>query len=146
MTLRRSNARLYPRAQVLLYTCIALLWLSGAVWLALAWTHEEPQPLQVPLMKWHGALAMLFLLILGALLPLHVVPGWKQARQRPSGGLLLALFAVLTASGWGLYYLGDDTWRRHSSQVHGILGLALPLFLAVHVYLGISRRSRGGRP
>ena len=45
-------------------------------------------------------------------------------------GLLLAL----ALSGWGLYYLGDEAWRRAALQAHTWIGLATPLAVGWHLW------------
>ncbi len=84
---------------------------------------------------------MCALLVLGALVPLHVLPAWRSRRNRPSGLLICRVMAVLIVSAYGLYYSGDECWRAVLSAVHSWLGLAAPLLLAGHLWLG--RRSRG---
>jgi Prokaryotic cytochrome b561 len=111
-----------------LYTATALLWLTGVLWL---W-----QPL-VPLwMKIHGAAAMGFLMVFGALLLRHVPLGWQQERQRPSGVWLIVLSAALIVTGWGLYYAVDRQVRDWTGKIHWIIGLAFPAIIALHIVLG----------
>jgi hypothetical protein len=125
-----------PWSRRLVYAVLLALWISGSAWLWLqflappgAFDGHQAQPLW---MKLHGLAAMVFLVLLGALLPTHVRPGWAKKKQRLSGTLLLGLLGVLIASGWGLYYLSEDQGRRAVSLLHWILGLSLPVFSIYH--------------
>jgi len=92
-------------------------------------------------LKVHGAAAFAILLALGAMAAYHVRRGWALNRNRASGSIVLACFAILILTGYALYYLvGDDT-RGGVSLAHWALGLALAPMLVVHIILG--RRSRG---
>jgi hypothetical protein len=92
-------------------------------------------------LKVHGAAAFAILLALGAMAAHHVRRGWALDRNRASGTIVLACFAMLILTGYALYYLvGDDT-RARISLAHWALGLALAPMLVVHVSLG--RRGRG---
>ena len=112
-----------------LYAAVLALWLTGVLWLLKAsW-----QPL---VMRIHGAAAMAFLLAFGALLVRHVPLGWQRERQRPSGGFLITLSAVLVVTGWGLYYEVDRGLRDWTGKIHWVIGLLFPLFIILHIILG----------
>lgn len=53
-----------------------------------------------------------------------------------SGVATISALALLAVSGWGLYYLGDETWREAARRVHEILGWLLPAGLLLHVFCG----------
>jgi hypothetical protein len=82
-----------------------------------------------------------FLVLFGTLLPTHVQPGWRQKRQRPSGLSLITASAILALSGWGLYYVGQETLRNATSILHSVIGVVAPLLIEVHVRA--DRRKRG---
>jgi hypothetical protein len=46
---------------------------------------------------------------------------------------MLAISALLTLTGYLLYYAGAETARDIASYVHLTLGLALPIVLALHL-------------
>jgi hypothetical protein len=96
------------------------------------------------LLEVHGAAAMGFLLVLGALLTDHLPRGWRQERERPSGLSLVTLCAILIISGWGLYYFGQEELRAATSWVHSVLGLLLPCAVGVHVWRARRHRARLG--
>ena len=138
--MKRSEALLPPMQKRLLYGATALLWLSGALWLYYKYFGQvqgdyglQASPAQPILLEIHGAAAMAFLMLFGSLLIQHVPVGWKQNRQRPSGVSVITLCGVLILTGWGLYYLGSDHFRRWTSWTHSILGLALPILIWIHV-------------
>ena len=92
-------------------------------------------------LKVHGAAAFAILLALGAMAAHHVRRGWALDRNRASGSIVVACFAILILTGYALYYLvGDDT-RGIVSLAHWALGLALAPIIVVHIIRG--RRSRG---
>jgi MFS family permease len=126
-----------------LYAVSALLWLSGAWWLYLSLLGRQAEDPTAPLLlEVHGAAAMGFLLVLGALLTDHLPRGWRQERERASGLSLVTLCAILIISGWGLYYFGQEQLRAATSWVHSVLGLLLPCAVGVHVWRGRRHRAR----
>jgi hypothetical protein len=97
---------------------------------------DAPHPLEVWLLRLHGAAAMLVLVVLGSLLPVHVRRGWHQRRNLLAGSLLAAIALLLIGSGYALYYFGGEELRPWISAFHWIIGLgALPL-LVWHIVRG----------
>ncbi|WP_407122599.1 hypothetical protein [Bradyrhizobium sp. STM 3561] len=84
----------------------------------------------------HGGVAMLALLLLGALIPVHVLRAWRTRKNRVSGLVMAAFNAVLIVTAFGLYYLGSDAVRPWTSWIHLGAGFSLSLMLPVHVWLG----------
>ena len=133
--------RLDPRFRAALYATFAALTLTGAVWMVADWRKDplEPDRWQdiAPFMLMvHGGAAMAALMLLGALVPLHVRRAWRSGRNRLTGPIMIAVNAVLIATAFGLYYAGSDTLRPWLSDLHIVVGIALPLALLVHVWLG----------
>ena len=116
----------------LLYGTLGLLWLTGMAWLL----GEEGAPARSLCMKIHGAAAMAFLIVFGALLFQHVPDGWEEKRQRTAGSGLVALCSFLILTGWGLYYFGGEPLRRATSLAHSLVGGLFPAILLVHILLG----------
>jgi hypothetical protein len=87
-------------------------------------------------MKIHGAAAMAILVLLGMLITGHVRFAWRAHRNRVNGSLFLGAFGVLTVTGYGLYYAGGERLRAWMSWIHLGVGLALPLLLILHIWLG----------
>ena len=136
---RRHQAWLYGTALALLVT--GLFWLCFHHYVKVEGEFgETAHPLETWWLKLHGAAAMVFLLVLGSLVRGHLRTGWRMRLNRPSGATVTAANAWLVVSGWGLYYIGAESWRPAISSSHWIVGLVLPVVLAVHVQLG--RRSR----
>jgi hypothetical protein len=92
-------------------------------------------------MKIHGGSAMAILVLIGMLLSGHVRFAWRASRNRANGSVFLSAFAVLTITGYGLYYAGSERLRAWTSWIHLAVGLALPVLLLIHIFLG--RRTRG---
>jgi hypothetical protein len=141
--------RLEPRFRAGLYAAVALLTVTGAVWLLADWRKDplapdvwqDVAPLMLTL---HGGAAMAALMLLGALVPTHVRRAWRSGRNRLTGPAMIAVNAVLIATAFGLYYAGSDTLRPFVSDLHIVVGIVLPLALLVHVWLGRKTRQRPG--
>jgi hypothetical protein len=137
--------RLEPPFRRALYAVFAALVATGIGWLVADW-HKDPvgpefwQLVASDLLMVHGGTAMAALLLLGALFPLHIRRAWRTGRNRLTGPTMIGVNAALIATAFGLYYAGSDTLRPWISDLHIAVGLALPAFLTLHVWLG--RRSR----
>ena len=133
--------RLDPSFRYALYAAFAALTLTGAVWLVADW-HKDPagpefwQSLAADMLMLHGGAAMATLLLLGALVPLHVRRAWRSGRNRLTGPLMLGINALLIVTAFGLYYAGSELLRPWVSDIHTIVGFALPALLLLHVWLG----------
>jgi len=141
----RFALRLDPRFRFALYGVFALLVLTGAVWLVAdqlkdAAESELWQRVSASMLMIHGGVAMIALLLIGALFPLHVRLGWRSGRNRITGPAMMAFNAVLILTAFGLYYSGSDAVRPWMSNLHIVVGFALPALFLFHVLLG--RRSR----
>jgi len=144
--------RLSPRLRRFTYAVLAVVFASGVAWWVLArWGEVEtefgpgPHPLLPWLLRLHGAAAMLTLFLVGYLAPIHALRAWRVRLNRNSGVGLVAALAVLTLTGWLLYYSGSERLRELASSSHLWLGLALPAFVFVHVWRGRVARRRQGR-
>jgi hypothetical protein len=130
------------------YSSTALLFLTGALWLLFHYfvhVHGEfgarPHPLESWWLRLHGAAAMLVLIVLGSLLPIHVRRGWHHRKNIIAGCTLVTVASVLVLSGYALYYFGGEEARPWISALHWVLGLAAPLVLVWHIRLGREARS-----
>ncbi|HEY7001425.1 MAG TPA: hypothetical protein VH330_06760 [Candidatus Udaeobacter sp.] len=127
-----------------LYAVLALLFLSGAGWAYWNYLAGSPGDFETSAKTWamkiHGAAAMAVLVLIGMLLSGHVKFAWRAHRNRTNGLILLGSFAVLTITGYGLYYAGGERLRAWTSWIHLAVGLLLPLLLLIHIFLG--RRTR----
>ena len=137
--------RLNPPFRYALYAALAVLTVTGGVWLVADW-HKDPtgpefwQLLAADMLMLHGGAAMATLLLLGALVPLHVRRAWRSGRNRLTGPTMVGVNAALIVTAFGLYYAGSDTLRPLISDLHLAVGFFLPPLIALHVWLG--RRSR----
>lgn len=139
-----SALRLDNRFRWGLYGVFAVLFVTGAVWLIADGLKESPsgdfwQGISASLLMIHGGAAMITLVLLGALIPIHVMRAWRSRRNRFAGAAMVIANVVFIASAFGLYYAGSDTWRLWISDVHIAVGLAFPALMVVHVLTG--RRS-----
>lgn len=135
---------LLPRWQRwLVWGSMGLLTLSGLAWLGLQWAgspggDELPSGTsgQLWCIRVHAAAALLALLALGSLLPLHIRTAWRARRNRASGVLNLVTLALLVITGYALWYASEGAFRQGSAWLHWSLGCAVPLALLVHVLSG----------
>ena len=119
----------------------ALLFLTGAGWLVADWqkdisTEEIWQQIITYLLMVHGGAAMITLLLLGALIPVHLRRGWRARRNRVSGSAMVTFNAVLIVTAFGLYYLGSETVRPWMSWIHIAAGFSLSLLFPLHIFWG----------
>lgn len=126
-----------------LYVAGGALLVSGVLWLSVHYLLNgsadaagpsyslEPFALRI-----HGAAAMAMLVIIGTLIPTHLADGWSSGENMPTGLGVLTVTTLLTVTGWGLYYAGDEALRSTLSIAHWVLGIAALPLLLVH-------RSRG---
>jgi hypothetical protein len=138
--------RLNPHFLWAIYLAFGVLFGSGTAWLVADQLKESTsaelwQAAGANLLMLHGGAAMVTLLLLGALFPLHMHRSWRAHKNRITGVVMATLNTMLIVSAFGLYYLGSETIRPWISDGHIAAGLALPAFLIVHIFVG--RRSRG---
>ena len=114
--------------RVLLYGALLVLLGTG-----IAWEGLSPGPWAAFLMKVHGAVAMLTLVLLGTFAMHHIPAGWASPRNRWTGVLLLGGLDWLVASGYLLYYAGGESLRLFASQSHLWVGLAACIVMAFHI-------------
>lgn len=131
MGLARGPVRIGKVRRWSIYAVAAGAWLTGVGWLVwhyLLTTAGPFGPQSNPLEPWwlraHAAFAFAAMWSAGLLWGVHVVHGWSSGRRRWSGCLLFGLALFLIASGYLLYYLGDDRARTVVSFAHWIVGLA----------------------
>jgi cytochrome c biogenesis protein CcdA len=137
--------RLDPPLRWALYAAIGVLFLTGLAWLGADQMKDgaRSELWQVTasyLLMIHGGAAMLTLMLIGALVPLHILRCWRAGKNRITGTAMVIFNTVLIATSLGLYYAGSDQLRPWMSRLHIGFGLALPALIAVHLVLG--KRSR----
>jgi len=128
-----------------LYAATTVVFASGALWLAVRYL-PALRPLgngpAVAALRVHGGAAMVLLVLIGSAVSLHVPAGWRERKNLATGILLGSALILLTATGYCLYYLGDEAARAFSSVSHWLLGLALPAALACHIKLGLRAKTQ----
>ena len=129
------------------YLSIALLVISGVLWLV--FHHflrvrgefgSSPHPLEYWWLRLHGAAAMLSLIVIGSMLPVHVRRAWELRKNIATGLAASGVLAVLVLTGYALYYFAGGSSRAFISATHWIIGLALPIVIAWHAWRGRMRR------
>jgi hypothetical protein len=139
-----SALRLDERFRWGLYGVFSVLFVTGAVWLiADAWKDSPSgdfwQGLSASLLMIHGGAAMVALVLLGALIPIHVMRAWRSRRNRVAGAAMVAANVLFVATAFGLYYAGSDTRRPWISDLHIAVGLIFPALIVIHVVTGRRR-------
>jgi hypothetical protein len=137
--LRLKSSFLYS-----IYAAFAVLFLTGAGWLVADWqknisTDEIWQQTAAYLLMAHGGTAMVTLLLLGALIPVHMLSSWRSGNNLVTGSVMVTLNTLLVATAFGLYYLGSETVRPWMSWIHIVAGFCVPVLFTVHVFLGRRR-------
>ena len=121
-----------------IYSICTLLWLSGSAWLAAHFGFPArtdfgpaPNPWEPGLLRLHGWLAVGAVFLLGWISAEHIGDRWRRSRNRVSGLWLAGFAAVLTLSGYALYYTAD---RLHDAAAvtHEVLGGLVIVFALVH--------------
>jgi hypothetical protein len=141
----QCTLRLSPSFRYAIYAAFTALALTGAGWLVADWQKDSgdeiwQQSIAYLLMA-HGGVAMITLLLLGALIPLHMMRAWRGRKNRVSGSVMVTFNAVLIATAFGLYYLGSETLRPWMSWIHIAAGFSLAVWFPLHIYWG-RRQSR----
>jgi hypothetical protein len=141
--MRRRGLQLTRGHRLTLYCVSLILLFSGIAW---AWIHQLDdtghagsalRQTNTYLIAVHGLAAMAFVLLLGTLLPGHVRRAWRARKNQRQGAFFLAAITALTLSGYALYYLGDEGWRKSASRFHLWLGLIAPVLLFWHIRAGL---------
>ncbi len=137
----QCTLRLRPSLRFAIYAAFAVLFLTGAGWLVADWQKDISgdeiwQQTVAYLLMVHGGAAMVTLLLLGALIPVHLLRAWRSRRNRVSGLIMATLNATLIVTAFGLYYLGSETLRPWMSLTHIAAGFSLSLLFPIHIFLG----------
>lgn len=131
------------------WTC-TLLWLSGCAWLVAHFGFPArtdfgpaPNPWEPGLLRVHGWLAVGAVFLSGWITAGHISDRWRRSRNRLSGFSLAGFAAVLTLTGYALYYTAD---RLHdgAAVTHEVLGTLVIVFALVH-WRGSTARSVSNR-
>lgn len=146
MRKQRRPGRLLRWQEWSVYTSFGLLFATGVAWLLLdsfvRITGEfgpEHHPAEPWALMTHGIVAYAFLVVAGAMIPVHITLGWNTRRNLKSGLTLTGTLLLLASTALGLYYNGDEVGRHWVSVVHWGVGLVALPALMVHALRG--RRS-----
>ena len=145
----KMSVRFGRRLTIWFYGVFGVLFFSGIVWLMVHYfgiEHGNPEreynSFEPRLLKIHGAAAMASLVILGVLIPLHMRRAWEQRRNRITAVVMVSLCLVMVATGYGLYYCGDDQLRWWISGAHSAAGCLLPIILIWHIFSGREQKQK----
>ena len=119
-----------------------MLFLTGAGWFVADWNKDSEeiwQQVAANMLMAHGGVAMLTLMALGALIPLHCLRAFRSRKNLASGSIMAAFNVVLIITAFGLYYLGSEAVRPWISGIHIAAGLCVFLMFPIHILLGRRR-------
>jgi len=139
-----SPLQLDRRFRWTVYAVFGVLFLTGLAWIVADQLKDSAesefwQKAAANLLMIHGGSAMITLLLLGALFPVHVTRAWRTGINRVTGSVMVSINVVLVLTAFGLYYLGPDNFRLWVSDTHIVVGLALPVVVFLHIWLGRRR-------
>lgn len=133
------SQRMSPALRVTVMAVLAVLWVSGCVWLVLhlGFEHQSEfgavaNPWAPTLIRVHGLFAVAGVFLLGWITTAHVVPGLAQKRHRVSGMSLIAIAALLLLTGYALYYVVGDAVRAAVALAHEVIGVSAVLVGMLH--------------
>ena len=124
--IEQRGLRLWPAWLIFIVAVGVLVW----VW----WSDDLPVAMSKPTLTLMTA--MVTLLLLGALLPLHMQRAWRRGRNRLTAIVMLATNCLLIVTSFGLYYASSELLRPWTSNIHIGIGLCLPVLFFVHVLIG----------
>jgi cation transport ATPase len=141
------NLRMESWHRRALYTAVVALTASGILWLlghyflrSAGEFGPASHPLEPWSMKLHGAAVLATTFFAGSVMNSHIRRAWRAACNRTAGCLLITALALLTITGYCLWYVAGESSREVWSIMHWVLGLAFPLLLSWHIFRG--RRAR----
>ena len=139
--------RLSKIHEYIIYLISVIVTISGFVWLYFDFFVRveteyslQVHPMQNIFLIMHGTSSLIFLILLGSVLPIHVLKAWKIKNNRLSGGFFLLLFTILILTGIGLFYSAVEDNRRILSVLHWVIGILFPIFFVIHIYFGKYKR------
>lgn len=140
---RRRPGRLPRWQEFAVYLSFGLLVAGGIAWLLLdnfvrvagAFGPEHHPGEQIALIL-HGVIAYAFLIVVGAMIPVHMIAGWNVGRNLKSGIAVVAVVLLLAITALGLYYLGDESVRLSAGLIHWLVGLVAVPLLLIHALGG----------
>lgn len=142
------NLRLERWHRHALYTVVVALTVSGILWLGAHYFLRSPgefgvtvHPLEPWSMKLHGGAALAMMFFAGSVMNSHIRRAFRAKSNLAAGGLLVAVLALLTLTGYGLWYVAGESSRGTWSLMHWLPGLAFPLLLSWHIRRGRRARS-----
>lgn len=134
-----------PGIRRAIYLIGIAVWVSGVLY----WTFDKymlqrsdagisENPLQVWWLRLHAGTATAAVWLFGYMCAIHVQRNWRGGVRRNSGTLFVTVLALLTLTGYLIYYVEADRPLALLSQLHWAVGLFAPLGFLLH--RGMRRR------
>jgi peptidoglycan/LPS O-acetylase OafA/YrhL len=139
--------RLRPWHRWLVVAVLTATGLSGAFWYVLHDLMDRgPSDTLHTLLVVHGVAAFSTAVAFGSLLPVHVLVGSRQPRNRLSGLVLATVVGILITTALILYY-GSEELRDWGRLIHLVVGFAAIAVCGAHLAIGrrIRRYARAER-
>lgn len=84
----------------------------------------------------HVFFSYVMLCLFGAIWRIHILIGIKKKENLFSGLILIGILIILTITGVGIFYFGNDTASIISSVTHLLLGTTIVFFFLYHILIG----------
>ena len=92
----------------------------------------QNNPLEKLWLELHAAFSVVAIWVFGMLWAIHIVRAWNMNCRRWSGGTMVGVMTVLTASGYALYYVESQDLHDWASILHWSVGLAALAVFLIH--------------
>ncbi len=89
----------------------------------------------------HVAFSYIMLCLFGAIWRIHILIGMKLKQKIYSGLSLTTIMIVLTVTGVGIFYLGNETASEIASLSHLLFGTIIIFFFLFHILTGKKQKS-----
>ena len=97
------------------------------------------------LLMFHVFPALLLFFFVGSIWRQHVIQYWRSRSRRQSGLTLSICLGIIAASGYALYFVGEEMWLgiwRATHAISGVLGIGFYLYHAIIGWI-ILRQTNG---
>lgn len=88
----------------------------------------------------HAVLAFVLLWLFGTIWTIHIRAGWRKKKNLVSGVLLISACLLMTLTGLGIYYIGNEECANATALVHLLVGGLFLILLVAHIVLGKKAR------
>jgi hypothetical protein len=142
------RGRMSTRQRIAVYLVMGGVWVTGCAWLILDRFFAARGPFGATLHPWqpgmlllHALIGILSVYLLGWVSARHALRWWRWGHRRRSGGAFAFSLAVLTVSGFALFFLVDDESQHVTALTHDVVGLLITGLAIQHWFFAKVRRA-----